>query len=149
MRIYSILLINRRPNIILQLSGLILTCTESGTLSGGRSCVVTVFRSELSSEDFGTDVSGAAGSLGGGSCDSTDFGSVLVSVLVSVSFASVGFAGAGSGNISSPRSSMRLSAAFLYIYAYAFSTAPSRMKKTNKHTLSICFLRFLTPLSRQ
>ena len=52
-----------------------------------RSCVVTVFRTEVSLEFFGTDVLGEAGSLW-----------------------------AGSENISSPRSSIRLSAAFRYIY---------------------------------
>ena len=87
MRIYSIFLINRRTDIIFQIVRVNSDVDRIGDRQWRASCVVTCFLSEDSSA-FGTDVSGAAGSLGGGSCDSMDF--VLSS-------GSVGFAVVGSG----------------------------------------------------
>ena len=111
-----------------------------GMLGGGSwegtDCVVEVVVEDFLSDDCVYDSSEAVD-------DEVvdDVGSAAVAASSSGSF--------GSGNISSPNSLTSFNAAFLYIYNVPHQPLLLFPHIKEKRTLSICFFKFLTPLSRQ
>ena len=116
---------------------------------------------------------GGGGMLGGGSCEGTD---CVVEVVVedflsddcvddsseavdaeveveddveSAAVVASSSGSFGSGNVSSPNSLTNFNAAFLYIYNVPHQPLLLFPHIKEKRTLSICFFKFLTPLSRQ
>ena len=114
---------------------------------------------------------GGGGMLGGGSCEGTDcVVEVVVEVFLSddcvddsseavdcegevdvesAAAAASSSGSLGSGNVSSPNSLTSFNAAFLYIYNVPHQPLFPLLRLKAKRTLSICFFKFLTPLSRQ
>ena len=111
-----------------------------GMLGGGSwegtDCVVEVVVEDFLSDDCVYDSSEAV------DCEvEVDVESAAAAASSSGSF--------GSGNVSSPNSLTNFNAAFLYIYDVPPQPLFPFPHIKEKRTLSICFFKFLTPLSRQ
>jgi hypothetical protein len=143
------------------------TCTDGGIGMGERRWVVIGLT-------FSCVEEGGGGMLGGSSCEGMDSVVVAVEVVVEdflsddcvddsseavdaevevdVEPAAVAASSSdsfGSGNVSSPNSLTNFNAAFLYIYSVPHQPLFPFPHPKEKRTLSICFFKFLTPLSRQ
>ena len=142
------------------------TCMDEGIGMGERRWVVIGFTFSCVEEE---GEEGGGGMLGGGSCEGTDCVVVVVEafwsddcvdsseavdveVVDNVESAAVAASSSGSfgsGNVSSPSSLTNFNAAFLYIYNVPHQPPFLFLHPKEKRTLSICFFKFLTPLSRQ
>ena len=143
------------------------TCMDEGIGIGERRWVVIGFTFSCVGEE---GEEGGGGMLGGGSWEGTDCVVEVVEdflsddcvydsseavdceVEVDVESAAVAASGSGSfgsGNVSSPNALTNFNAAFLYIYNVPHQRRFLLPCLKAKRTLSICFFKFLTPLSRQ
>ena len=143
------------------------TCMDEGIGMGERRWVVIGFTFSCVGEE---GEEGGGGMLGGGSWEWTDcavgvvedFSSDdrvddsseavdggVVDDVESAAAAASSSGSLGSGNVSSPNSLTSFNAAFLYIYNVPHQPLFLFLHPKEKRTLSICFFKFLTPLSRQ
>ena len=139
------------------------TCMDEGIGMGERRWVVIGFTCSCVEEEGEEGGMLGRGSWEGTDCvavvvedflsdDGVDGSSEAVDVVDDVESAAVAASSSGSvssGNVSSPNSLTNFNAAFLYIYNVPHQPLFLLLHPKEKRTLSICFFKFLTPLSRQ